>query len=203
MKKYQGKNLDDVLKKIASENNCDLAAITYEIIDEHKGILGIGNSITVAAYVPEDIKNFIFEYLGNYFTELNQAVKIEIIEEKDNLKVLLDAENNAVVIGKGGQTLRAINQVLRSACNVTFKKRVNLTVDINNYKEERYKKVKLMAKRIALEVRKSKVDAELDPLPADERKIIHQYLGEFKNIKTESIDDGNDRHIVIRYVNEE
>ena len=200
MKKYTGKTLDEVLNSIATTQNCSVEEINYEVIEEKKGIFGIGASVTIEAYTKQDIKEFIFEYLGTYFTDLNQAVSIEIIVDQDTFKVVLDAENNAIIIGKGGQTLRAITNVLKAATNNTFKRRVNIIVDVNNYKEDRYRKVKHIASRVAREVRKSHVDAALDPMPNDERKVIHQYLSGMKNIKTESEGEGAKRHLVIKYV---
>ena len=207
MKQYTGKNLEEVLNSIASEKGCTVDEITYEIIEEKKHLLGIGNSTTVSAYTPADIKEFIFDYLGSYFTELNQGVSIEIIIEKQkddsNLyRVVLDAENNAIIIGKNGQTLRAISTVLKAATNATFKKRINIVVDVNHYKEDRYRKVKGLAHRVAKEVARSHVDAELDPMPNDERKVIHQYLQDFKGVETVSIGEGNMRHLVIKYKEE-
>ena len=207
MKQYTGKTLDEVLKNIAEADGCNLEEITYTVTEEKKGILGLGSSVTVEAYTPRDIKDFIFDYLGNYFTELNLGVSIEIIEEKgqDNTplyRVVLDAENNAIIIGKAGQTLRAISLVLKAAVNSTFHKRINVIVDVNHYKEDRYKKVKAIARRVAREVVKSHVDAELDPMPNDERKVIHQYLQDFKGVTTVSIGEGSKRHLVIKYVNE-
>lgn len=207
MKQYTGKTLDEVLKNIAEVDGCTLEEITYTVTEEKKGILGLGSSVTVEAYTPRDIKDFIFDYLGNYFTELNLGVSIEIIEEKgqDNTplyRVVLDAENNAIIIGKAGQTLRAISLVLKAAVNSTFHKRINVIVDVNHYKEDRYKKVKAIARRVAREVVKSHVDAELDPMPNDERKVIHQYLQDFKGVTTVSIGEGSKRHLVIKYVNE-
>ena len=206
MNQYSGKTLDDVLNNIASNKNCKIEEIVYNIIEEKRGLLGIGSTVTVEAYAPQDIKDFIFDYLGAYFTELNQGVAIEIIIEKqkeDNsnlFRVILDAENNAIIIGKNGQTLRAISTVLKSAVNATFKKRINVIVDVNHYKEERYKKVKGIAHRVAREVLKSHIDAELDPMPNDERKVIHQYLQDMKGVTTTSIGEGNKRHLVIKYV---
>ena len=207
MKQYTGKTLDEVLKNIAEADDCTLEEITYTVTEEKKGILGLGSSVTVEAYTPRDIKDFIFDYLGNYFTELNLGVSIEIIEEKgqDNTplyRVVLDAENNAIIIGKAGQTLRAISLVLKAAVNSTFHKRINVIVDVNHYKEDRYKKVKAIARRVAREVVKSHVYAELDPMPNDERKVIHQYLQDFKGVTTVSIGEGSKRHLVIKYVNE-
>ena len=202
MKTYTAKTLEEAIELVANEKGCSKEEVTYEVIEEKKTLLGFGNSVTIEAYVPQDIKDFIFDYLGNYFTELNQAVSIEIITEDDAYKIILDAENNAIIIGKGGQTLRAITNVLKGAVNNTFKRRVNLYVDVNHYKEDRYRKVKRIATRVAKEVRKTHIDAALDPMPNDERKVIHQFLNEFKNIKTESEGDGAKRHIVIKYAGE-
>ncbi|MDY3092438.1 MAG: R3H domain-containing nucleic acid-binding protein [Erysipelotrichaceae bacterium] len=203
MRRYTGKTVDEVLKNIAKEQDCKVEDITYEVIEEKKHLLGLLSSVTIEAYTQKDVKEFIFDYLGTYFTELNQEVSIEIIIEEDTYKVILDAENNAIIIGKGGQTLRAISYVLRAAVNNTFHKRFNVLVDVGNYKEDRYRKVKRIAQRVAREVRKSHVDAALDPMPNDERKVIHQFLSGMPNIKTESEGEGAHRHLVIKYVSNE
>lgn len=206
MKTYTGKNVDEILSNICAEKNCQLSDIEYNVLDEKKGLLGIGSTVTIEAFTSQDVKDFIFDYLGSYFTEMNQSVAIEIIVGKqkdfDNevcYKVILDAENNAVIIGKNGQTLRSISFVVKSAVYNTFKKRINVTIDVNHYKETRYKRVRALAKRIAREVVNSHVDAELDPMPSDERKIIHQFLQNFRNIETTSIGEGKKRHLVIKY----
>jgi len=207
MKKYTGKSLDEILSNIASEQECKVEDITYNVLEEDKGgLFGLGKSVTIEAFTSKDVKEFIFEYLGAYFTELNQGVSIEIIVEKNKEKeneiiyrVVLDAENNAIIIGKNGQTLRAISTVLKAAVNATFKKRIFVVIDVNHYKEDRYKKVKAIARREAINVAKSHIDCELDPMPNDERKVIHQYLQDFKNVSTVSIGEGVKRHLVIKY----
>ena len=55
-------------------------------------------------------------------------------------------------------------------------------VDINNYKVDRYDKVMQIASRIARTVQRTKISATLDPMPNDERKVVHQFLSEMKNI---------------------
>ena len=208
MKQYTGRTLDEVLNSIANEQGCRIDDITYNILEEEKGgIFGLHKSVTIEAFTSKDVKEFIFDYLGAYFTELNQGVSIEIIVDKENeedslYRVILDAENNAIIIGKNGQTLRAISTVLKAAVNATFKKRINVIVDVNHYKEDRYKKVKAIARREAINVAKTHVDCELDPMPNDERKVIHQYLQDFKNVSTVSIGEGNKRHLCIKYTPE-
>lgn len=210
MKQYTGRTLEEVLNNIAEQQGCRVEDITYNVLDEEKGgIFGLHKSVTIEAFTSKDVKDFIFDYLGAYFTELNQGVSIEIIVEKDREKenelvyrVVLDAENNAIIIGKNGQTLRAISTVLKAAVNATFKKRIFVVVDVNHYKEDRYKKVKAIARREAINVAKTHIDCELDPMPNDERKVIHQYLQNFKNVSTVSIGEGAKRHLCIKYTPE-
>ncbi len=200
MKQYTAKNLNDVLALAAQDKNCSLEDLNYEIIEEKKGILGIGNSVTIKAYTLNDVKEFLFDYLGNFFTEIDYEIEVEITEIENGFKVKLNSDNNAKLIGHNGRTLHAINTVVKSAVNNHFKKKYTLLIDINNYKDERYKKVKSMAIRIAKNVKRTKIDAVLDPMPNDERKIIHQALTNFENIKTESEGEGKNRHLKIMYV---
>ena len=87
MKQYTGRTLDEVLNSIASEQGCQVQDITYNVLEEEKGgIFGLHKSIIIEAFTSKDVKEFIFDYLGAYFTELNQGVAIEIIVEKDKEK---------------------------------------------------------------------------------------------------------------------
>ena len=200
MKTYEGKTVDEILENIANEKGCRVFEIKYNVIEESKRLFGIGNSVTIEAYTKQDIKDFIFDYLGAYYSELDQGVSIEIITKDESFKVILEGENNAVLIGKSGQALRAVTTVLRAALNNTFKTRVDVNVDVGHYREDRYRKVKKLAMHVAKEVQKSHIDVALDPMSNDERKVIHEYLKGMEHIKTESEAEGKERHLVIKYV---
>ena len=198
MKTYEGKSVDEILENIASEKGCKVSEIKYNVIEESKHLFGIGNTVTIEAYTKQDIKDFIFDYLGAYYSEL-QGVSIEIIPKDDSFKVILEGENNAVLIGRSGQTLRAVTTVLRAALNNTFKTRVDVNVDVGHYREDRYRKIKKLAMHVAKEVQKSHIDVALDPMSSDERKVIHEHLKGMEHIKTESEGKDKDRHLVIKY----
>ncbi|MCI5773640.1 MAG: KH domain-containing protein [Erysipelotrichaceae bacterium] len=203
LKTYTAKNLDDVLKEAANDKGCSIEELTYKVLEEKKGILGIGASVTIEAYCLNDVKEFLFDYLGNFFTGINVECAVEIFQKEDTFTIVLDAENNAVLIGKNGKTLQAINTVVKAAVNAEFKRKFKVLIDINNYKQERYAKLKQMAVRIAKTVVRTKVDASLDPMSNDERKVIHQALTTFKHVRTESEGEGAHRHLIIKYSEEE
>jgi spoIIIJ-associated protein len=199
MTNYTAKTLEELLAKAAEDKGCAVEDLQYSVTEEKKGLLGIGNSVSADVFTMEDVKEFLFDYLGNFFTSIDQDIEVAIEERTDGFVVNLNADNNAVLIGKMGKTLAAFNTIVRAAVNSEFNKRIDVLIDINHYKEERYSKLRSMAKRIARQVQRSKVDVELDPMPNDERKVIHKTLNEWHNIRTESEGEGSRRHICIRY----
>ena len=112
----------------------------------------------------------------------------------------INTSNNSILIGKAGVILRAINLIIKNAVSTTFKKRLEVSVDINGYKEERYKKVASMARRFGKTVLRTKADLKLDPMPADERKVMHQEIAKMDHLKTESKGEGKNRYMTISYV---
>lgn len=208
LNQYTAKTQSEAIARACVEKNCLEEELIFRLISEEKHFLGIGNSATIEAYTRNDVKEFIFDYLGSYFQSLDLGVSIEIIlQERDSYNVVLDSEKNAILIGRGGQTLRAIATVLRAAVNTEFKvssfhRPVRLSVDINDYRKDRYQKITAIARRVAKEVAKSHIDAALDPMPNDERKMIHQVISSFPHVVSESRGEGRERHVVLRYVEE-
>lgn len=199
MKTYTAKTLDDLLANVASEKGVSVEDLTYFVTEEKSGFLGFGSSVSAKVYANDDVAEFIEDYLYNFFKNLNMEASMQVSMEDDRFLVDLDAKNNAILIGKNGQSLQGLNRIIRAATNAEFRRRFNILVDINNYKMDRYAKVRSMAKRIARNVMKTKIDATLDPMPNDERKVIHQELSTYKNIKTESVGEGLNRRLVIKY----
>lgn len=199
MKTYTGKNLEDALRNAANDKQVSVEELTYTVVEETSGFLGIGSKVTISAYCKNDIMDFMKDYLQTYFDGIQMEASINVHEDNDFYHVDLDAENNAILIGKNGQTLQAMNAVLKSAVSSEFKKRIRVLIDINGYKEEKYQKVCSLALRVAKSVQRSKTDAILDPMPADERKAIHNYLTNMRHISTVSEGEGNQRRLKIVY----
>ena len=199
MKVYTAKTVDEAIELAAKEKGVSKSDITYFLKDEKQGFLGFGNQVSIEAYAITDVLEFLHTYLTTFFANIELPTEVTVGQDSEGLKVMLTAENNAILMGKNGQTLQALNTVVRSAVNAEFKRRFNVLIDINNYKTDRYDKVIAMANRIAKTVLRTKVAATLDPLPNDERKVIHQYLSEMENIRTESVGEGRDRRLKIIY----
>ncbi len=205
MKYFTGKNVEEALEKASQELNSPIENITYEVVEESSSFLGLKKKVQISAYT----EAMVVEYVLNYIREIIEETGLEIKEIKPRLedgfiRIQLDSSHNSILIGKNGRTMQALNQLVRSAANMEFKKRVRVLIDINGYKEDKYKKLEAIAKREATKVFKTKITAVLDPMTADERRVIHNVIANsnFKNVKTVSEGEGNKRHITIVYVNE-
>ena len=199
MKRYSAKNLEELLQEAATDKGVSVDQLTYYVVEEKQGFLGFGSEVTAEVYSQQDVLNFLKEYVETFLHHYDEKAKATVSREREAIQVAIDATNNAILIGKGGQTLQAINTVVKGAVNSMFKHRFYVMVDINNYKKERYEKVRQMARRIAKNVQRTKIAAVLDSMPNDERKVVHQTLSKMQNIKTESEGDGRNRRLRIYY----
>ena len=197
MNKYTAKTLDDVLKLASEKENCPIEELNYEVIEEKRGLFS--KKITIETYGISDVIEFAKKYLLNIIK--NYELEGTVTEKYENgiIHLTIDTNHNSILIGKNGKTLQALNDVCRYAVAAKYKKHYRILLDINSYKNEKYAKLTRIAKRVAKEVLNTKTTVHLDPMPADERRIVHNALTKFKNISTQSEGVGNKRHIVISY----
>ena len=93
--------------------------------------------------------------------------------------------------------------VVSQHLNTELGKNYKFTLDVNEYKEKREKSLERLAKRIAREVRTTKVEAKLDSMNSYERRIIHNTLTNYKGVYTESEGEEPNRYVVVKPKEEE
>lgn len=197
--KFTGKTLDEALNVACNAKGCAKEELHYEVTEEKSGFLGIGKTIEIEAYCQKDIEDFIKSYIQTYFDNAELDGTVEIENDHGFYRINVNTKNNAIMIGKAGKSLQAYNRLVKAAVSAAFKKRIGLLIDVNGYKEERYEKNCKMAVRVAKDVCRTKVDAVLDPMPADERKAIHNALAGMNDISTKSEGEGEGRRLHILY----
>lgn len=198
-KRYTEKTLEEALKSAARDKGVSVEDLHYNVLEEKSGFLGVGRSVEIEAYCEKDVENFIVSYIQQYFDNAQLDGQVDIENDNGFYRITVNTSNNAILIGKAGKTLQAFNRLVKAAASAEFKKRVGLLIDVNGYKEDRYEKITKMAIRVAKDVRRTKIDATLDPMPADERKAIHNALANMENITTQSTGEGATRRLQILY----
>ena len=199
MKTYEGKTLDDVIQHACQHLGITPDELTYEIIEEEKYLFS--KKVVIECYCESMVQEYLESFVRKTLTNMGFQVETVSYIQDGRIYCNINTDNNSILIGKGGVILRAFNLIARQAVQNEFKKRFEISLDINGYRETRYKKVSAMAKRLGKQVLRTKIAVKLDPLPADERKVVHQTIADFnKHLKTESQGEGKDRFTTISYV---
>lgn len=165
-----------------------------------EGKLFKGSKYIVSALKKEDVKNYISKFIEDLSRLLNIDITSEVLFNGESFNVTLVSDNNAILIGKEGKTLNAIQVILRQALKQEAGINLKISVDVGNYKLKKMKNIEREVKQIAKEVQESKLDASLDPMNSYERRLVHNIINEYPNLSTESFGEGKDRHVVIKYV---
>lgn len=198
MKNYEAKTLEDAINNACQDLGVTPDQLTYNVIEEKKGLFS--KKIVIECFTENMVEEFIENYLRTILTDLGYDVEMAIFKQDDRIYVNLDTDHNSILIGKNGVILRTLNFITKNAVSTAFKEKIELSLDINGYKENRYKKVTALAKRFGKQVQRTHVDVALDPLPADERKVIHQVIADMDHLSTKSQGEGRNRFITIHYV---
>lgn len=199
--KEEAKTKEEALEIIINKTNLtkDDFFLKSEFIE---GKLFKSSKYIVSALKKEDVKKYINEFIQNLSKLLNIDIECEILLNEESYNVTLVSDNNAILIGKEGKTLSAIQTILRQAIKQEASINLKINVDVGNYKLKKMKNIEYEVKKIALEVQKSKLDVSLDPMNSYERRLVHNLINEYPNLTTESIGEGKDRHVIIKYVEE-
>jgi spoIIIJ-associated protein len=115
------------------------------------------------------------------------------------LPVTLEIEGDdlGVLIGRRGQTLTSLQYIVRLIVAEKLKMWVPINVDVAGYKKRRYESLQNLALRLAEQVKRNRRLIMLEPMPADERRIIHLTLADHPDITTQSMGEGEMRKVAI------
>ena len=198
MKVYQGKTPEDALKVASEELGIPVDELLYTVEDKKIGFFS--KKFVVDVYELSDIVKYAEDYVLNVIDAFGIESTVNTVLDDDIIRITIDSTHNPILIGNGGRTLQALNELTKVAVSNHFHRRYRILLDINGYKDKKYDKLAKMARRIAHEVQKSKTTYTFDPMPADERRAIHNACSGMRNIRTESVGEGTHRQLQIIYV---
>ena len=202
MKIYEksGKDKDKLLEEILKENELkeeDILSRSYE----KKGGLFKGTIEEVKVVKLEDILEYIKDFLTNLITKMGLEISFESRIRDKQIYLKMFSSNNAILIGKNGQTLNALQIIIRQMITKEIDMLPYIILDVENYKDKKNEQLERLARRVAKEVKTSGVDASLDNMNSYERRIVHNALTNFQGVTTISEGEEPNRHVVIKKVN--
>ncbi len=199
MKKYEytGKTREEALDQALAELNVkeeDLIITEKEV----KGGLFKGKKVVLEVIVAKDITEFVKESLKNITKAMGIEVNIESKVRDDMLTISLFSENNNILIGKNGRTIDALSTIIKQMVTNETGKPFKFNLDVADYKLKQQRRIESLAKRIARDVKRTKIEAKLDPMNSYERRLIHNILNDNKFVYTESEGEEPNRCVVIK-----
>ena len=199
---FEGKTLEEAKEKALNSLNVEEKDV-YLKEEEIKGKLFKATTYKCSVIKYSDIADFVKDKLKEMLSNMGLDVKFETTVRDEQINIKMYSDNNNILIGRNGQTLIAIQTFLRQIVHNEIDIYPYILLDVENYKEKKNSNLERTAKRIAKEVQKTKIDVSLDNMNSYERRIIHNALSNFKNISTLSEGEEPNRHIVIRYKEDE
>ncbi|MCX5993182.1 MAG: protein jag [Chloroflexi bacterium] len=110
----------------------------------------------------------------------------------------IEGDDLGVLIGRRGQALASLQYLVRMIVAEKLKKWVSVDVDVDWYKKRHYESLRKIALRMAEQVAKRRRPITMEPMPPDERRIVHITLADDPDVMTESTGFGDGRCVVIQ-----
>lgn len=200
--KFEGKNQEDVTAKIVAEVGQPIETL-YTKESETEGKLFKAKKVVIEVVKKADIVMFVKEYIRTTAKLMNLDIKSEVNEKDDIINIILVSDNNPILIGKEGRTLNSLQTLIRQAISCQTGFNIKLNLDASNYKAQKLKNLEYDIKKIAHEVMDTHLDVKLDPMNSYERRFVHNLIGEYSELTSASDGEGIERHITIKYKDQE
>ncbi len=193
----QGKSENDAIMKAEEALNAKRTEFIYNI-QEEKGKLFKGSTYTITACTYDELVNDTIAYLKEIITNLGLKINLTSSYKDEIISINMESDNNPILIGKNGQTLKALETLLKQRIYETYHKYLKVNLDVSDYKIKRQNSLERLAIKLAKEVRSTKMEVALDNMNSYERRIIHNKLSDFKGVKTISEGEEPNRHVIIK-----
>lgn len=148
--------------------------------------------------MPETLIVKIKETLEFFLRSFAVAGEVIIKKTDDTLIANIITGRPEILIGKNGQTLFALQQVVRAMLAKDLAESEILVIDVEGYRQKHNDRVKMQAREAALKVLVSGNPYHLQPMTSFERRLVHIAVADFVDLEADSEGEGLSRHIVIK-----
>lgn len=146
----------------------------------------------------EETINKIKEAISLILRSLSIAGEVVVKKSDRSVVANILTGRPELLIGRGGQTLLAIQQVVRAMVSRDLEDEEILVVDVENYRQRHNDRVMQQGREAALKVLAGENEVHLAPMTSYERRLIHMAVADFADVEAESEGEGLERHIVVK-----
>ncbi len=193
---FEGKTKEEAVLKAKEAFNAKEAELVI-VEKENKKTL-FNKKVVIDAITKEELNNEIKKYILKVLKDMGVEANLEFKKKEGTPYFNVIAPNTSILIGKSGRTIEALQIIISQMISTEIGAHYRYVLDVNDYKENRRRRLEKLAKYTAKDVARTKTEAHLEPMNSFERRIIHSVLNESKDVMTESEGEGPDRHVVIK-----
>ena len=197
--KFEGKTEEEVILTALKELDVKEDEMFYNIEEEKSGLLK-KKKYVMNVILKSDVLEYSKEFLKDVITGMGLDIQLETQRKENHLKITLHSDNNSILIGKNGKTVSSLQTILRQSIFVKTGIYANVVLDVENYKEKRDKSIEFLAKKLAREVEKTKVEVKMDCMNSYQRRLVHNILSNNKKVTTISEGEEPNRYVIIKPV---
>jgi spoIIIJ-associated protein len=195
--------VEQAIEKAETQLGLSRDQFKVEVIREGRsGILGVGGREAVirvrsTTLTEEDVVSRVTEILDTLLGLMGAQGTVEVLSDELPLALNIKGDDLGILIGRRGQTLVALEYVTKLIVVQRLKAWVPLTIDVGGYRKHRQDSLQKLALYLAEQVKSRRRAMPMEPMPADERRIIHLALADHPDVTTQSIGEGENRKVVI------
>ncbi len=202
------KTVEEAIDLALKQLDADRAGVDVVVVTEGRaGILGIGSEparvrVTPKEKTPEAV-SMAKEVLEEMFERLEVDAEVRLRTNSisgEGLSLDILGDDSGLLIGRGGTTLTSLQFMVNFILSRRLSEWSPVNIDVEGYRQRRYKYLESLAQRLAKRVRTTGRPYTLDPMPANERRVIHMALSRNSQVTTESTGVGSERRLSIRPV---
>ena len=195
---FEGKNKEELLNKALNELNASQDEVYYSIEEIVSGGLFKSKKYTLNIILKEDIVEYAKSYLKNILDLMGINAELEVQKRDNYIKINMFSDNNAILIGKNGRTMASMQQLLRQTIKNKLNIKINIILDVEEYKIKQQKNIERLAVKLAKDVVRTNIEVKMDSMNSYERRLVHSRLADFDGVTTESTGEEPNRCVVIK-----
>lgn len=169
----------------------------WQLVLRILGIFG-GSPARVRISAQAAAEDRVEELVKDIMSRMGFSTQLHITEEKNALIVDIEtAGADGLLIGKAGSTLSAVEYLVNRILQRENKRTPRIILDVSGYKRSREDFLKSKALSLAEEVKSAKQQVTMEPLDAEDRKVVHNVLKSVSGVSTKSVGSGRTKSIVV------
>lgn len=138
------------------------------------------------------------DFLGGLVEAFGSKGAVTVNRDDDEIEVRVDGTELGLLVGPGGATLLAIQDLVRVASQRRLGDQdTRLRIDIAGYRERRREALGRFAEKVAADVIESGSARMLEPMTSADRKVVHDTLAEIEGVTTRSEGEEPRRRVVV------